>query len=126
MNRKFKIAGAFFGLTAVLLGAFGAHGLAKLVDVQSIASFETGVRYQMFHAFLLLLLGMGFKIKEKSSGAIFYLLIFGIVFFSGSIYLLSTQQATGWDFTSIGLLTPFGGFLLIGAWALLLYDFIKS
>ncbi len=120
------IAGAIFGLTAVLLGAFGAHGLAKLLDVQSIASFETGVRYQMFHALLLLLLGMELKIGKKSSRAIFYLLIFGILFFSGSIYLLSTQQATGWDLGSIALLTPFGGFLLISAWGLLLYDFIKS
>jgi len=125
MNRKLLILGSIFGGTAVLLGAFGAHGLKKLVDASAIASFETGVRYQMYHALLLLLLGGMLSCSEKRKKILFYLLLTGVFMFSGSIYLLATQEATKIDFTSIALFTPLGGTLLIISWGILLYTFVK-
>lgn len=125
MNRKLLILGSIFGGTAVLLGAFGAHGLQKLVNASAIASFETGVRYQMYHALLLLLLGGMLSCSEKRKKILFYLLLIGVFMFSGSIYLLATQEASKIDFTSIAPFTPLGGTLLIISWGILLYTFIK-
>tara|TARA_R110000765_G_scaffold424947_1_gene536830 strand:+ start:295 stop:681 length:387 start_codon:yes stop_codon:yes gene_type:complete len=126
MNRKLLILGAVLGFTAVLLGAFGAHGLQKIVEPAAVDSFETGVRYQMYHAFLALLVGGVFTISAKAKKTLFYLLLTGILLFSGSIYLLSTQAATGIDFTSIALLTPLGGLLLILGWGVLIVQFLKK
>lgn len=125
MNRNLLILGAISGGLAVVLGAFGAHGLEKLVDAQSVDSFETGVRYQMYHALLVLIVGSAIETTVKIKKIFFYLILSGTVLFSGSIYLLSTQQATGIDFSSIALLTPFGGLLLILSWICLAYSFIK-
>lgn len=125
MNRKLLILGSIFGGTAVLLGAFGAHGLKQLVTADAVASFETGVRYQMYHALLLLLLGGILQCSEKRKKILFYLLLTGTLMFSGSIYLLATQEATKIDFSAIALLTPLGGGLLMVSWGILLYTFIK-
>lgn len=124
MSRRFLIAGAFFGLLAVILGAFASHGLKDAISVNSLNSFETGVRFQMYHAFLLLILGVYTKLESIRANWIFYLLCFGILLFSGSIYLLSTNQFTSFDFTRIALVTPLGGSLLILAWLILLLNFI--
>ncbi|MDX1762202.1 MAG: DUF423 domain-containing protein [Christiangramia sp.] len=125
MNRRFLVAGAIFGLTAVILGAFAAHGLKSSISAESLDSFETGVRFQMYHAFLLVILG-GFKfLSEKKNNWIFYLLCLGVIFFSGSIYLLSTGELTGINFKNFALVTPLGGSLLILGWFIILLDFIK-
>ncbi|MBZ9728139.1 DUF423 domain-containing protein [Salegentibacter sp. JZCK2] len=125
MNRKFLIIGAIFGLLAVIIGAFGAHGLKPLLDGASRESFETGVKYQMYHALLLLLVG-SFKLHQfRFQKPIFFLLLFGVICFSGSIYLLATNNLTPIDFKGIALLTPLGGTLLIAGWILLLVEFIK-
>ena len=125
MNRKFLIAGAFFGLLAVILGAFAAHGLKGAISEASLNSFETGVKFQINHALLLLIIGQINVLSEKASKTIYYLICTGIIFFSGSIYLLSTGAISGIDFTSIALLTPVGGTLLIAGWVILLLKFIK-
>ena len=125
MNRKLLILGALFGLTAVMLGAFGAHGLEKMGDALSLSSFETGVRYQFYHAFLLIITSF-LPLSPKRKSTVYYLLLAGVILFSGSIYLLSTQRLTGIDFSGIALLTPLGGLLLIAAWAFLLYWFAKD
>lgn len=125
MNRKFLIAGAIFGLTAVILGAFAAHGLKAAISEESLNSFETGVRFQMYHAFLLLILGGFHFISEKGLKWIFFLICFGILLFSGSIYLLSTSAITGISFKTFALVTPLGGSLLILGWFILLLNFIK-
>ncbi|WP_339649270.1 DUF423 domain-containing protein [uncultured Salegentibacter sp.] len=125
MNRKFLITGAIFGLLAVIIGAFGAHGLKPLLDAVARDSFETGVKYQMYHGLLLLFIG-GFKMPSfRFQKPIFYLLLFGVICFSGSIYLLATNNLTTIDFTAIALVTPLGGTLLIAAWIFLLVEFIK-
>lgn len=125
MQRNFLFTGAIFGLFAVIIGAFAAHGLKPLLDRMAIESFETGVRYQMYHALLLLLLGGFGFLSPKAEKAVFYLLLFGVLLFSGSIYALSTNSLTAVDFRSIALLTPIGGTLMIVAWIILAVNFYK-
>jgi uncharacterized membrane protein YgdD (TMEM256/DUF423 family) len=119
MNKTIFVTGIIFGALAVILGAFGAHSLGKLIDAEAIQTFETGVRYQMYHALLLLILANTKYVSENRKKPIFYLLIFGIIFFSFSIYLLATNVLTIYDFKKIAMLTPFGGILLIMGWILL-------
>ncbi|TYB79010.1 DUF423 domain-containing protein [Bizionia myxarmorum] len=126
MNKQVLILGAVFGLTAVILGAFGAHGLKDLISAEQIATFETGVRYQMYHALFLLFVGMMPDIELKTKRVIFYLVLAGILLFSGSIYGLATNSLTPFDFKTIGFITPIGGLLLIISWLLLLVKFLKN
>lgn len=124
MNKYLQIAGAFFGLTAVLIGAFGAHGLEAYLDEKALQTLETGVKYQMYHALLLLLLPQC-KVSAAFAKAQLFLITLGILCFSGSIYGLATNVLTSFDFKQIALVTPLGGTLLISAWAALLFQFIK-
>ncbi len=126
MKRKILITGSILGLTAVILGAFGAHGLKDSLTVEALNSFETGVRYQMYHSFLLLIVSSILPLNTKSLNTIFYLVISGIIFFSGSIYLLSTKALTGIDISAFAWVTPIGGALLISAWISITYSLIKS
>lgn len=125
MNKKLLITGAVFGVLAIVLGAFAAHGLEKLIDADSIDSFETGVRYQIYHAFLLLILGSSNFVNRKIKSSIFYLVLVGIIFFSGSIYGLATNSLTTFDFKTIAMITPLGGLLLIMAWIVMLIGIIR-
>lgn len=125
MNRTFLITGAFFGLLAVIIGAFGAHGLKPLLDEAARESFETGVKYQMYHALLFLLIGSFRMSSFRFQKPIFFLLLFGVICFSGSIFLLATNNLTTIDFRGIALVTPLGGTLLIAGWIFLLIEFIK-
>ncbi len=124
MDKKLRIVGAIFGLLAVIIGAFGAHGLENLLDTDSLHTFETGVKYQMYHALLLLVIPT-FALSEKTSKALLFLIVIGIVFFSGSIYGLATNKLSNFDFSQIAFLTPLGGTLLIISWAILVYQFVK-
>lgn len=126
MNRIILSSGAFFGLLAVILGAFGAHGLKELISAEAVESFETGVRYQMYHAFLLLILGNLDSISIKTKRIIFWFIGIGLVFFSGSIYGLATNTLTTFDFKQIAYITPLGGLFLILSWGILLISFFKS
>ena len=125
MNKKLLITGAVLGILGIILGAFAAHGLKALISEASLQSFETGVRYQMYHAFLLLILGSLHSIPKKSKKVIYILTIVGVLFFSGSIYGLATNVLTSVDFTKIALITPLGGLLLIVVWVILLINFLK-
>lgn len=126
MNKQVLVLGAIFGLTAVILGAFGAHGLKDLISVEQIATFETGIRYQMYHALFLLFVGIMPAIDMKTKRVIFYLVLVGVLLFSGSIYGLATNNLTNFDFKAIGFMTPIGGLLLIISWLLLLIKFLKN
>ena len=119
MNRTIFLTGILFGVLAVVLGAFGAHGLEKLVDADAIQTWETGVKYQMYHALFLLVLASVNQIPEANKKWIFYAIVGGIVLFSFSIYGLATNVLTAFDFKNIGFVTPIGGLLLILGWALL-------
>jgi uncharacterized membrane protein YgdD (TMEM256/DUF423 family) len=126
MNKKLLIAGSILGILGIVLGAFATHGLEKLVDADAIKTFETGVRYQIYHAFFLLILGGTSFINLKSKKIILYLVIIGVIFFSGSIYGLATNQLSGFDFKTIAWITPIGGLSLIIAWVVMLIGILKT
>ncbi|TYB70673.1 DUF423 domain-containing protein [Bizionia gelidisalsuginis] len=125
MNRKLFIGASVLGLIAVIVGAFAAHGLKPLISFEAIQSFETGVRYQMYHAFLLLFVGGSRTLPKGTKKAVFYLVLLGVFLFSGSIYGLATDTLTAFNFKSIALITPIGGLLLISAWIVMLISFIR-
>ncbi len=126
MNKKITATAAFLGMVAIILGAFGAHALKKVLTPEQLISFETGVRYQMYQAFFLFFIASQNDILEKTKKTIFTLITLGTLFFSGSIYLLSTTGITGIHFKPIGFITPIGGVLLILAWGMLGYSIIQS
>lgn len=125
MSRSILISGAFLGVIAIILGAFAAHGLKAFLSVENLKTFETGVKYQMYHALFLLLLGSLPLASEKVKKICFYLTITGVIFFSGSIYLLATNSMTSFDFRLFGPVTPIGGTLMLAAWIMLLVNFFK-
>lgn len=126
MNRTIFNTGILMGVLAIVLGAFGAHGLETLLDVDALQTFETGVKYQMYHAlFLLILAGTGLLPNEKKRLP-FYFILAGVFLFSFSIYFLATNTLTGFDFKTIGFVTPIGGLLLIGGWMVTGYHVWKS
>lgn len=126
MDRRIILTAAVLGVISIILGAFGAHALKKLIDVNALATFETGVRYQMYHALFLLFVGTTGFVQQKIKKAIHILVVTGVLFFSGSIYLLATNVLTSFDFKVIGFITPVGGLLLIIAWSLLIIDILKN
>jgi uncharacterized membrane protein YgdD (TMEM256/DUF423 family) len=126
MDRKIITTAAFLGMTAIILGAFGAHALKKVLNFEQLNTFETGVKYQMYHALFLLFVGLSQTITEKTKKIIFYFIVVGVLFFSGSIYLLATNNLTAFDFRKIGFITPIGGLFLIVGWIWLFIDFYKK
>ena len=126
MDRKIISTAAIFGMIAIILGAFGAHALKKVLTFDQLASFETGVRYQTYHALFLLFIGILTDLPQKTKKTIYYLVTFGIFLFSGSIYLLATNDLTSFDFKVIGFITPIGGLLLILAWGALLLNYFNK
>lgn len=126
MNRTILLTGTIMGMVAIVLGAFGAHGLEKLVDKDAVDTFETGVRYQMYHALFLLFLALYNGIAEKTKKMVFVSVLLGVILFSCSIYLLALNKVTTFDFKVIGFLTPIGGVFMILGWMLLGYRIIKS
>jgi uncharacterized membrane protein YgdD (TMEM256/DUF423 family) len=125
MEQKITITATILGMLAIILGAFGAHAIKKTLTIEQLSTFETGIKYQMYHALFLLFVGLS-SISEKAKKAIYYLVVFGILFFSGSIYLLATKSSTNLDFKLIGILTPIGGLLFILAWIVLLINFMQK
>ena len=124
MKRTFLIWGFFFGLSAVVLGAFAAHALKELLDTTQIESFQTGVRYQMYHALLLIFLASN---EQLRSVKLLLLLVIGVILFSFSIYLLSIREVIGMESLKfLGPITPIGGSLLIISWLILLINTIRN
>ncbi len=124
MNRFFLLVAGLFGATGVALGALGAHYLkSKLgngMDHDSLAAFDTAAKFQLFHAIALLALFFVNKDNQFrwiSIGA--NLFVIGIILFSGSIYLLSTQELMEVKLKFLGPITPIGGMALIGGWTCL-------
>ncbi|MDX6190935.1 DUF423 domain-containing protein [Flavobacterium sp. Fl-318] len=126
MKRKIVLTGAFLGMVAIILGAFGAHLLKKWLSVDQLNTFEVGVRYQMYHAFFLFFLSTRKEIAEKTLKTIYNLTVAGVLLFSGSIYLLVTKDYTVFDSKIIVFATPLGGFLLILAWLVLFATILKK
>jgi len=119
MNKIILFTACVLGMLSVILGAYAAHGLEKIINTESVETFKTGVQYQMYHALFLLLLGVIDKVSIKTKKLVFVLVIIGLLFFSGSIYGLSTNELSSFDFKAIGFITPIGGLLLISSWLIL-------
>jgi uncharacterized membrane protein YgdD (TMEM256/DUF423 family) len=115
MDRTFLLIGALAGFIGVALGAFGAHGLRARLSAEMLAVFETGVRYQMYHALAILIVALaaarldGWLIRAAG-----WLFTVGIVLFSGSLYALALS-----GITVLGAVTPIGGLAFLGGWACL-------
>lgn len=124
MEKKILILGLILGMLSIVFGAFGAHALKKVLSQESLVSFETGVRYQMYHALFLLLIANTALLSVKEKSILFYLVLIGVLFFSGSIYLLSTSVITGIKSKILGPITPIGGAILIASWGYFLYALI--
>jgi|SRR6056297_1780926 len=121
-----QMMGALYGFLAVIFGAFGAHALKKKLTPELLQSFETGVKYQMYHAILLLVLGFNLNFDKPLDSAIVNCFIFGTLLFSFSIYALCLGAAKGNKPRFLGPVTPLGGLLLVAGWALLLYSFVSN
>ena len=126
MKKTILSTACLFGMLAVVLGAFGAHGLKNLVDLDAVATFETGVRYQMYHAFFLFVLALLPDSMLKSKRPIYLCVVIGVVLFSFSIYILALNDLMQFDFKMFGIVTPIGGVFLIIAWGLMLFSIVKS
>jgi uncharacterized membrane protein YgdD (TMEM256/DUF423 family) len=120
---KNLIITCFLGMFAVILGAFGAHALKELLTLDQLSSFETAVKYQMYHVLVLLFVNTfeGFTLKQKNR--ISYIFFVGILFFSGSIYVLQLTSITA---KSIWFVTPLGGLFFIIGWLMMLTVFVKK
>jgi uncharacterized membrane protein YgdD (TMEM256/DUF423 family) len=128
MQKTFLVIGSSLAGIAVVLGAFGAHALKEKLAPEQLQVFETGVRYQVYHAFALILVGL---LLEKFNSPMMnysgYFFLLGILFFSGSLYLLSARNLLGienWKF--LGPITPLGGLCFILAWLFLVLGILKK
>ena len=129
MNYTFLKLGSLFALFGVILGAFGAHGLEKHLSPDQLATFDTGVRYQFYHALALILLAI-LTAPMKNPPLLKYagwLFTIGIIFFSGSIYLLACRAFLGIDnWRWLGPITPLGGTCFIVGWGMLFVAALKQ
>lgn len=125
MKNLTLIIGGIYGLLSVILGAFGAHAFKKILSVERLESFETGVRYQIYAAFFLLIVGYILKFETSSEKWISILMIAGAFLFSVSIYFLSFQDYWGINLKFLGPITPLGGLFMIISWAMLIWYFAK-
>jgi uncharacterized membrane protein YgdD (TMEM256/DUF423 family) len=128
MQKIYLIIGTVLAGLAVALGAFGAHGLKKVVSAENVAVYQTGVQYQMYHALALVLVGI---LSERiMNGFLSYagvLFVAGVVLFSGSLYLIVSLYAMNKTVpTAVGILTPIGGLFFILGWICLLISLLKK
>tara|TARA_B100001146_G_C16199669_1_gene443633 strand:- start:3345 stop:3755 length:411 start_codon:yes stop_codon:yes gene_type:complete len=118
-DKNTVILGAFLMALTIGLGAFGAHGLKALVATTSLETFETGVRYQMYHSLAVVMLGLANMVPRSVKKWPVRLFVLGMILFSGSLYLLTFQNVWEVDLSVVGPITPLGGLLLISGWVLL-------
>ncbi|QTD36736.1 DUF423 domain-containing protein [Polaribacter batillariae] len=124
MSQQALLFGAFFGCLAIILGAFGAHLLKKKLTIDQLQSFETGVKYQMYHAIVLLILGFQLNSETPIDSYIINAFVIGVILFSFSIYGLVISSANNKKLRFLGPITPLGGLFLVAGWALLFYKFV--
>ncbi len=122
MKRNLSITAAL-GVITIILGAFGAHMLKERLSIDNLQSFETAVRYQMYHVIVLLFVNnyADFSMKVKKSVSLFFFI--GILLFSGSIYLITIAEIPA---KSIWFITPVGGVSFIVGWALMFRSFVRK
>lgn len=120
---KNLIITSFLGVLAIALGAFGAHALKDVLTLQEISSFETGVRYQMYHVIVLLFVNIYKEFTAAQKNRISFIFFLGIILFSGSIFLIHLTPITA---KQIWFITPLGGVMLIIGWLLMIAIFLKK
>jgi len=125
MTKFIKVA-ILFCVTSVVLGAFGAHLLKDLLTENQIVSFQTGIRYQMFHGLSILILSLNKDYFTNKLNISLQLMSVGVILFSLSIYLLNLQDLLGVSLSFLGPITPLGGLFLIGSWSILLFSIKKN
>lgn len=121
-----QVIGALYAMLAVIFGAFGAHALKKTFSEEQLKSFETGVKYQMYHAIILIIIGYNFNFSNPIETYITYCFIIGIFLFSFSIYGLCLSASKNKKIKLLGPITPIGGLFLVIGWGLLLYSYIQN
>ncbi len=119
------LSATLFGALAIILGAFGAHALKKTFTTDQMLSFETGIKYQMYHAILLLIIGFKLKFENSLEQSLAWCFVIGIILFSFSIYGLCISSAKGSKIRILGPITPLGGLCLLGGWVLLFVRFLS-
>ena len=121
------IKGAVLGLIAVIGGAFGAHALKEMLSNEQLAAYQTGIRYQFIHAIVLLFLFLVMnKFDSKFFGIASKFIFWGVILFSGSIYILTLKNLIGLELLKfIGPITPIGGLLLISGWGFIIWGGVK-
>ena len=121
MARIFFVIAAVLGFLGVAGGAFGAHALRDVLDPESLGAYETGIRYQVYHAFALAFAGWALKEYQgsrfKHAG---WFIIAGVALFSGSLYIMSITGVR-W----LGVITPVGGLALLAGWFSLIVGLLK-
>lgn len=125
MKQIVLIIGGVYGILSIILGAFGAHAFKSLLTADKLESFEVGVRYQMYHAILLLVLGFFLNFETSIERWSAWNLIIGTFLFSFSIYFLAFSEYWSLNLKFLGPITPLGGLLMIIGWALLIFSFVK-
>ncbi|HBL79135.1 MAG TPA: DUF423 domain-containing protein [Aequorivita sp.] len=120
-DKNIVVTASFLTAVTIGMGAFGAHGLKNMVDVAALNTFETGIRYQMYHCLAILAVGLAPTIPEKIKKTVFWFFILGILLFSGSIYLLALNAILPFNAAKIGFVTPIGGLMFILGWFLFAY-----
>jgi uncharacterized membrane protein YgdD (TMEM256/DUF423 family) len=126
MNKRIILTAAFFGTLAVILGAFGAHGLKSVVNTEALSIWAKGVEYQFYHVFALLFLSTFARFRNKLIDWSYYCFTAGILLFSGSLYLLATHKVLNISFVNfIGPITPLGGMFFIAGWVLLFFAALR-
>lgn len=125
MKNIVLLFGSLYGLTSVILGALGAHAFKKLISSEKLLSFETGVRYQMYHALALLILGFSLSFTTGLERWAGWGIIIGTFLFSVSIYFLSFSEYWNINLKILGPITPIGGVFMILGWGCLLFYFFK-
>ncbi len=116
IDKKITLTASVLAGITIAIGAFGAHGLKQLVDINAINSFETAVRYQMYHVLAMLFLGFATFVPVHVKKWVFRFFLLGIVLFSGSIYLLALNKIIPFNTLSLGFITPIVGLCFIIAW----------
>ncbi|MFB2118805.1 DUF423 domain-containing protein [Parapedobacter sp. 2B3] len=127
MNKRIILTASFFGLAAVVLGAFGAHGLEDKISNDDLDAWKTAVDYQFYHTLALLFLATFSRAKNTYIRFSFVTFTLGILLFSGSLYVLSTRVITGFGAAAmLGPVTPVGGLCFILGWVGLFVATIKN
>lgn len=127
MNKQIIITAAIYGMLAVITGAFGAHALKSRLEAGQLEVWHTAVQYQFYHVFALLFLSTLNPLNNNYLAWSYYLFTFGIILFSGSLYLLAARNVLGWNWIKfLGPVTPLGGLFFILGWIALALGVLKK